>query len=118
MGTTPTVVLVHGAFADASGFGGVIRILRGEGLEVRPPANPLRWLASDAEAITSYTTSLDGPIVLAGHSYGGNAIPPDAERFMAQRMNATTESVDGSHAAFIAHPEVAAAVTLKAVAAA
>jgi pimeloyl-ACP methyl ester carboxylesterase len=47
-----------------------------------------------------------------------NAIPPDAERFMAERMNATTESVDGSHAAFIAHPEVAAALVLKAVAAA
>ena len=237
MDTTPTVVLVHGAFADASGFAGIIRILRGEGVEVRAPANPLRGLAADADAIARYTTSIDGPIVLVGHSYGGavisqaapsvkdvrglvflsafapdegescaslqepfppallastlmpspydapgaaggpdffikiadfhetfcadlpddvaasmavsqrplsaaaftenataagwksipswflvsekdNAIPPDAERFMAERMNATTESVDGSHAAFIAHPDVAAALVLKAVAAA
>ena len=237
MDTTPTVVLVHGAFADASGFAGIIRILRGEGVEVRAPANPLRGLAGDADAIARYTTSIDGPIVLVSHSYGGavisqaapsvkdvrglvflsafapdegescasvqepfppallastlmpspydapgaaggpdffikiadfhetfcadlpddvaasmavsqrplsaaaftenataagwksipswflvsekdNAIPPDAERFMAERMNATTESVDGSHAAFIAHPEVAAALVLKAVAAA
>jgi pimeloyl-ACP methyl ester carboxylesterase len=197
--------------------------------------NPLRGLASDADAITRYTTTIDRPIVLVGHSYGGavisqaapavkdvralvflsafapdegescasvqqpfppsllastnvaspydapgaaggpdlfikiadfhetfcadlpdevaatmavsqrplsaaaltenatlagwktlptwymvsehdNAIPPDCERFMAQRMGASTESVDGSHAAFIAHPEIAAAVILKAVA--
>ena len=47
-----------------------------------------------------------------------NAIPPDAERFMAKRMDAVTESVDGSHAAFIARPDVAAGFILKAVAAA
>ncbi|HEY3089272.1 MAG TPA: alpha/beta hydrolase [Jatrophihabitantaceae bacterium] len=47
-----------------------------------------------------------------------NAIPPEAERFMARRANAATEAVDGSHAAFIAHPDVAAALILKAVAAA
>jgi len=228
---------VHGAFADASGFAGVIRRLQREGVGVRAPMNPLRGLASDADAITRYTTAIEGPIVLAGHSYGGavitqaapkvkdvralvylaafaldegescasvqgpfppsllastavaspydapgaaggpdlfikiadfhrtfcadlpedvaaamavsqrplsaaalnepatvagwkslpswylvsnqdNAIPPDAERFMAKRMNATAESVDGSHAAFIARPDVAAALILKAVAAA
>jgi pimeloyl-ACP methyl ester carboxylesterase len=199
--------------------------------------NPLRGLASDADAISRYTTTIDGPIVLVGHSYGGavisqaapgvkdaralvflsafaldegescatvqgpfppsllastnvpspydapgaaggpdlfiniadfhetfcadlpyevaatmavsqrplsaaaltenatlagwktlptwymvserdNAIPPDCERFMAQRMGASTESVDGSHTAFIAHPEIAAALILKAVASA
>jgi pimeloyl-ACP methyl ester carboxylesterase len=234
---TPTVVLVHGAFADASGYAPVIRRLQREGVGVRAPMNPLRGLASDAEAIARYTTTIDGPIVLAGHSYGGavisqaaphvrdvtglvylaafaldegescasvqgpfppsllastavvspydapsaaggpdlfikiadfhrtfcadlpedvaaamavsqrplsaaalnetatvagwkslpswylvsnqdNAIHPDAERFMARRANATTESIDGSHAAFIAHPDVAAALILKAVAAA
>ena len=45
-----------------------------------------------------------------------NAIPPDCERFMAQRMNAVTESVDGSHAAFIAQPDVASGLILKALA--
>jgi pimeloyl-ACP methyl ester carboxylesterase len=237
MATTPTVILVHGAFADASGYAGVIRFLQSEGVEVRAPMNPLRGLAFDADAVTRYRTTVDGPVLLVGHSYGGavisqaapamegvtglvfmsafaldegescaslpepfppallastnvtspydapgavggpdlfikisefhrtfcadlpeelaatmavsqrplsaaaftetatvagwktlptwymvseqdNAIPPDAERFMAKRMNAVTESINGSHAAFIAHPQIAAGLILKAVAAA
>jgi pimeloyl-ACP methyl ester carboxylesterase len=70
----PTVVLVHGAFADASGFAGIIRELQSQGLEVRAPMNPLRGLGFDADAIARYTTSIDGPILLAGHSYGGAVI--------------------------------------------
>ncbi len=235
MPTNPTVVLVHGAFADASGYAGIIRILQSRDIEVRAPWNPLRGLASDADAISRYVSSIDGPIVLVGHSYGGavisqaapalpdvkglvflsafaldsgescasvqepfpaslgattsvptsydapgaaggpdlfiriadfhetfcadlpkevagpmavsqrplsaaaisepatvvgwkdlptwymvsehdNAIPPEAERFMAKRMDAVTESIDGSHAAFIAHPDVAAGLILQAVA--
>jgi pimeloyl-ACP methyl ester carboxylesterase len=218
-----TVVLVHGAFADASGFGAVIRELTAAGHEVVAPPNPLRSLAFDASALTSVIKAVDGPVLLAGHSYGGavitqagadldnvaglvylaafgldagescasvqgpyppsmlattsyptpydaagvpsgpdlyirkdqfretfcadvpadvadvmcatqrplslaaltekatqaawktkpcwylvsqqdNAIPPDAERFMAQRMGAVTEEIDGSHTAFIAQP--------------
>jgi pimeloyl-ACP methyl ester carboxylesterase len=237
MAATPTVVLVHGAFADASGYRDVIRILQHAGVNVRAPMNPLRGLVSDADAIIRYTTTIDGPIVLVGHSYGGavisqaapdvkevaglvylsafalaegescasvqtpfppsllastsiaspydapgaaggpdlfikiadfhqtfcadlpadlaatmavsqrplslaaltenataagwkslpswllvsnqdNAIHPEAQRFMAHRMDASTEFVDGSHAAFIAHPDIAAALILKAVAAA
>lgn len=236
MSTTPTVVLVHGAFADASGYRGVIRRLQAEGLAVRAPMNPLRGLAFDAEAIARYTTSIEGPVLLVGHSYGGavisqvapavndvaglvflaafaldagescasvqepfpssllastsvpslydapgaaggpdlfikieefyrtfcadlpeelaatmavsqrplslaaltekatvagwkdlpswylvsardNAISPDAQRFMARRAAAVTESVDGSHTAFIAQPNVAAGLILEAVAA-
>jgi pimeloyl-ACP methyl ester carboxylesterase len=235
MSTQPTAVLVHGAFADASGFAGVIRHLQEQGVPVRAPMNPLRGLASDAEAITRYTTTIDGTIVLVGHSYGGavisqaaptvkdvrarvylsafapdegegcasvmepfppsmlattnvaspydapgaaggpdlfikieqfhqtfcadlseevagpmavsqrplaaaafteqpsavgwrdlpswylvserdQAIPPDCERFMAERMNAVSESVDGSHVAFIAQPDVASGLILKALA--
>ncbi|HEY2078350.1 MAG TPA: alpha/beta hydrolase [Streptosporangiaceae bacterium] len=234
MSTQPTAVLVHGAFADASGFAGVIRRLQAQGVQVRAPMNPLRGLASDAEAIVCYTTAIEGPVVLVGHSYGGavishaapavkdvralvflaafgldegdscasvmepfppsmlastnvassydapgavggpdlfikienfretfcadlsedvagpmavsqrplaaaafteaatvigwknlpswylvsehdNAIPPDCERFMAQRMGAVTESVDGSHAAFIAQPDIASSLILKAL---
>jgi pimeloyl-ACP methyl ester carboxylesterase len=235
MASSPTVVLVHGAFADASGYAGVIRDLQSRGVEVRAPMNPLRSLAFDADAVARYTNSIDGPVILAGHSYGGavisqaapavsnvialvflsafapdagescasvqepfppsllastsvptsydasgapggpdlfikipdfhqtfcadlpaevaapmavsqrplsaaaltekataagwknlptwymvseqdNAIPPDCERFMAKRMNANVESVSGgSHAAFIAHPDIAASLILKAI---
>jgi pimeloyl-ACP methyl ester carboxylesterase len=235
MSTSSTVILVHGAFADASGYAGVIERLQAEGVTVRAPANPLRGLASDADAIARYASAIDGPVLLVGHSYGGavisqaapsikdaaglvflsafaldegescasvqvpfppvlaattgvatpydapgaaggpdlfiniadfhrtfcadlpealaatmavsqrplsaaainepataagwktlpawymvseqdNAIPPDAERFMAKRMNAVTEEVAGSHAAFIAQPDVAAGLVLKALA--
>ena len=74
MSTTPTVVLVHGAFADASGYGGVIRRLQADGIAVRAPMNPLRGLAFDADAIARYTTSIEGPVLLVGHSYGGAVI--------------------------------------------
>jgi len=218
-----TVVLVHGAFADASGFGGVIRELLSAGHEAVAPPSPLRSLAFDASALSAAVKAIEGPVLLVGHSYGGavitqagagldnvvglvylaafgidagescasvqgpyppsmlastsyptpydaagapngpdlyirkdqfretfcadvpvdvaevmyatqrplslaaltenatqaawktkpswylvsqrdNAIPPDAERFMAQRMGAVTEEIDGSHTAFIAQP--------------
>ncbi|HUA42350.1 MAG TPA: alpha/beta hydrolase [Streptosporangiaceae bacterium] len=221
--TESTVVLVHGAFADASGFAGVIRELDSAGHAAIAPPNPLRSLASDAAAVSAVVAAIHGPVVLVGHSYGGavitqasagldnvsglvylaafgldvgescasvqgpfppsmlastarptpydapgaaqgpdlyigkdgfretfcadvpvdvadvmfatqrplslaaltenataagwktkpswflvsehdNAIPPDAQRFMAERMGAVTESVNGSHTAFIADP--------------
>jgi pimeloyl-ACP methyl ester carboxylesterase len=230
-----TVVLVHGAFADASGFGGVIRELISAGHQVVAPPNPLRRLAFDASAISAAVKAIDGPVLLVGHSYGGavitqasaeadnvvglvylaafgldagescasvqgpyppsllastsypttydapgaptgpdlyirkdqfretfcadvpvdvadvmcatqrplslaaltenatqagwktkpswylvsqhdNAIPPDAERFMAQRMGAVTEEIDGSHTAFIAQPVRVAGFIRKALA--
>jgi pimeloyl-ACP methyl ester carboxylesterase len=67
----PTIVLVHGAFADASGFAGVITELESAGYEVVAPPNPLRGLASDAESIATRVKSIDGPVILVGHSYGG-----------------------------------------------
>jgi pimeloyl-ACP methyl ester carboxylesterase len=219
----PTVVLVHGAFADASGFAGVIRELESAGHTALAPPNPLRSVAFDASVVSDVVKAIDGPVVLVGHSYGGavigqasaglenvtglvflaafglevgescasvqqpfpppllaktaaptpydapgaaggpdlyvqkdgfretfcadvpvdmadvmfatqrplsaaalnenataagwkskpswflvsehdNAISPDAERFMAQRMGATTDTIDGSHTAFIAKP--------------
>jgi pimeloyl-ACP methyl ester carboxylesterase len=221
--TQPTIVLVHGAWADASGFGGVIRELSSAGYRVLAPPNPLRSLIGDAAAVNAFVGAIDGPVLLVGHSYGGavigqasagldnivglvylaafsldvgescasvtapfpasmiaaaagpttydapgaadgpdlfiaegqfreafcadvpvdlasvmyatqrplavaaftenataagwkaipswymaasrdNAIPPEAERFMAQRMGSTTEEIDGSHTAFIAQP--------------
>jgi pimeloyl-ACP methyl ester carboxylesterase len=230
-----TVVLVHGAFADASGFGGVIRELISAGHEAVAPPNPLRSLVFDASALSAVVKAIDGPVLLVGHSYGGavitqagadldnvvglvylaafgldagescasvqgpyppsmlastsyptpydaagapsgpdlyirkdqfretfcadvpvdvaevmyatqrplslaalteqatqaawkskpswclvsqrdNAIPPAAERFMAQRMGAVTEEIDGSHTAFIAQPVRAAGFITKALA--
>lgn len=70
----PTVVLVHGAFADASSWNGVIDVLQRKGYPVIAPANPLRGLQEDAEYLSSVLDSVEGPIVLAGHSYGGSVI--------------------------------------------
>jgi pimeloyl-ACP methyl ester carboxylesterase len=66
-----TIVLVHGAFADASGFGGVIRELEAAGQTVMAIPDPLRGLASDAESIATRVRAIDGPVVLVGHSYAG-----------------------------------------------
>jgi pimeloyl-ACP methyl ester carboxylesterase len=231
----PTVVFVHGAFADASGFAAVIRELNSAGHAVIAPPNPLRSLASDAAAVSAVVKAIEGPALLVGHSYGGavitqasagldnvtglvylaafgldagescasvqtpfppsmlastshptpydapgapqgpdlyiareqfretfcadvpvdladvmfatqrplslaaltenaaaagwktkpswflvseddNAIPPDAERFMAERMGAVTESISGSHTAFIANPVRVASFITKALA--
>src|ERR1700751_3724350 len=74
MMSDPTVVLVHGAFADASGFAGVIRELESAGLTVVAPPNPLRRVASDAATVGAVAGAIDGPVVLVGHSYGGAVI--------------------------------------------
>ncbi|WP_329568175.1 alpha/beta fold hydrolase [Streptomyces sp. NBC_01361] len=71
---TPTVVLVHGAFADAASWSGVIKELRGYGIPVIAPPNPLRGLATDAAYVASVAAQIDGPVVLVGHSYGGALI--------------------------------------------
>ncbi len=69
----PAVVLVHGAFADASGWAGVVRELQRDCAVVAPP-NPLRGLHSDAAAVAAVVGAIDGPVVLVGHSYGGAVI--------------------------------------------
>ncbi|MGW1160182.1 alpha/beta fold hydrolase [Streptomyces sp. NPDC002513] len=70
----PTIVLVHGAFADASCWAGVIGLLHAAGLPVRAPANPLRGLAQDAAYLRSVVRHLDVPVVLVGHGYAGAVI--------------------------------------------
>ncbi|MEU3302492.1 alpha/beta hydrolase [Streptomyces sp. NPDC006678] len=70
----PTVVLVHGGFADASNWNGVITELQKDGYTVAAPANPLRGLPTDSAYLASFLTSVKGPIVLVGHSYGGAVI--------------------------------------------
>ncbi|KQR17460.1 alpha/beta fold hydrolase [Cellulomonas sp. Leaf334] len=71
---SPTVVLIHGAFADASGWGGVISRLTAAGHAVHAPANPLRSVSGDAAYIRSFVSTIEGPVVLVGHSYGGAVI--------------------------------------------
>src|SRR5215218_5365937 len=67
----PTIVLVHGAFAESASWDGVIDPLVAEGHRVIAAANPLRGLASDAAAVSDVVRAVDGPVVLVGHSYGG-----------------------------------------------
>jgi pimeloyl-ACP methyl ester carboxylesterase len=70
----PTVVLVHGAFADASSWNGVIERLQEKGIQVTAPANPLRGIATDSAYIAGVFDETPGPVIAVGHSYGGAVI--------------------------------------------
>jgi pimeloyl-ACP methyl ester carboxylesterase len=73
-GARPTVVLVHGAFADASGWTDVIARLQAEGVQVTAPANPLRGISIDSAYINSLLDQTPGQVIAVGHSYGGAVI--------------------------------------------
>ncbi len=73
-GARPTIVLVHGAFADASSWNGVIERLQQQGYTVIAPANPLRGVTADSAYTASLLSQIDGPVLLGGHSYGGAVI--------------------------------------------
>ncbi|MEU5144021.1 MULTISPECIES: alpha/beta hydrolase [unclassified Streptomyces] len=73
-GPLPTVVLVHGAFTDASSWSSVVKRLQRQGHRVVAPPVPLRGLASDAAYVRSVLDGVEGPVVLVGHSYGGSVI--------------------------------------------
>jgi len=73
-GPKPSIVLIHGAWADGSGWSGVISRLQDQGYTVYAPSNPLRGLASDSAYIADFLQSISGPIILVGHSYGGAVI--------------------------------------------
>lgn len=70
----PTVVLVHGAFADSSSWNGVVKILEKDGYPVIAAANPLRSVKGDAQSVADVLASVKTPVVLVGHSYGGPVI--------------------------------------------
>jgi pimeloyl-ACP methyl ester carboxylesterase len=71
----PTIILVHGAFADASSWGRLYAELADDGLSIKAPPNPLRGVtAGDGDYTRSVIRQVDGPIVLVGHSYGGAVI--------------------------------------------
>jgi len=71
---SPTVVLVHGAFADASSWNGVIERLLAKGVKVTAPANPLRGISIDSAYLASVLEQTPGPVLAVGHSYGGAVI--------------------------------------------
>ena len=75
----PTIVLVHGAFADASSWDGVAKKLNADGYPVLSVANPLRSVAGDAQYAANVIGAIKGPVVLVGHSYGGMLISKAAE---------------------------------------
>jgi pimeloyl-ACP methyl ester carboxylesterase len=73
-GSRPTVVLVHGAFAESASWNDVIGRLQDQGYTVIAAANPIRSVAGDAEFVASIFEAIEGPIVAVGHSYGGTVI--------------------------------------------
>ncbi len=75
----PTIVLVHGAWADSSSWAGVVRRLQARGYTVLAPGNPLRSLSEDSAHLADFLRTIDGPIVLVGHSYGAAVITNAAE---------------------------------------
>src|SRR5437870_2689316 len=70
----PSIVLIHGAWADGSSWSGVIQRLQEQGYKVYAPPNPLHGLTSDSAYIASFLQTISGPIILVGHSYGGAVI--------------------------------------------
>ena len=72
--TKPTIVIVHGAFADASSWNDVIDLLQQQGYDVIAPPNPLRGVRSDSAYIASFINQIEGPVLLVAHSYGGAVI--------------------------------------------
>jgi pimeloyl-ACP methyl ester carboxylesterase len=78
--TAPTVVLVHGAFADASSWNGVIERLEAKGVHVTAPANPLRGIAEDSAYLAAVLEEIPGPVLAVGHSYGGAVITNAASK--------------------------------------
>ncbi|MFF7209896.1 alpha/beta fold hydrolase [Streptomyces sp. NPDC008238] len=107
-GARPTVVLVHGAFADASSWSPVVERLESAGYEVVAPANPLRGLTGDSTYTASVLKDIDGPVVLVGHSYGGAVISAAAAGnrnvralvYVAAFMPDTGETLGGLSARF------------------
>ena len=71
---SPTIVLVHGGFADAASWTGVIERLQGDGFTMLAPANPLRGLVNDSAYVSSVVKTIAGPVLLVGQCYGGSVI--------------------------------------------
>ena len=71
---SPTVVLLHGAFAESASWSAVVEQLQSRGIDVVAAANPLRSVAGDAAYVRDVISGIGAPVVLVGHSYGGMVI--------------------------------------------
>jgi len=109
-GVKPTVVLVHGAWADNSSWDGEVAELQKQGYDARAISNPLEGLTTDSEYVKSFLATIKGPIVLVGHSYGGSVITnaaagdPDVKALVyvdaaAPDVGETTKSLSGKDSA-------------------
>ncbi len=78
--STPTVALVHGAFADSAGWNDVVAQLFAEGVKAQAVSNPLRGISYDAAYVASAISQIPGPVLAVGHSYGGAIITNAALR--------------------------------------
>jgi pimeloyl-ACP methyl ester carboxylesterase len=114
-GPRPTVVLIHGAWADTSSWNGEVTALQRAGHTARAIANPLRSLTGDAASVADFLKTIPGPIVLVGHSYGGSVITnaaagdPDVKALVyvdaaAPDVGETTGRLSGSGSALNADP--------------
>jgi pimeloyl-ACP methyl ester carboxylesterase len=117
-GLRPTVVLVHGAWADTSSWNGEIAALEKQGYLARAVANPLQNLTTDSESVKDFLATIPGPIVLVGHSYGGSVITnaaagnPNVKALVyvdaaAPDVGETNGSLSGSDSALKQQPESA-----------
>jgi len=92
--TKPTIVLVHGAFAESSSWNGVVAELHADGYPVVAVANPLRGVKSDADYVAGVVKNIKGPVVLVGHSYGGSVISNVKERNVKALVYVSAFSLD------------------------
>ena len=125
-GPKPTVVLVHGDWADGSSWSDVIRRLQARGFTVVAPPNPLRGPTQDSASIAAFLHSISGPIVLVAHSYGGfvitNAATGNANVKALVYIDAfvpdageTLAGLTGGHLSLITRPNAVTKVILAAV---
>jgi pimeloyl-ACP methyl ester carboxylesterase len=114
---TPTIVLVHGAFAESASWDPVVERLQAHDLTVVAAANPLRSVDGDAAYVRDVIASVGGPVVLVYGELDQN-IPAALERFLAERAGAkgVREMAGGSHALSVSEPDAVAATILDAVA--
>ena len=118
-GPKPAIVLEHGAWANTASWAAVIQRLQADGYTVYAPPNPLQGLTYDSAYLADFLHSISGPIVLVGHSYGGdvitNAATGDSQVKALVYANARITEVNAPHLSMVSDPGVVTSVILQAV---